>query len=96
MPAHVLSQLRKVCGVSCEWVLNGPGMEPLVDLTAEHRDQFTFIRARIGEIAGSLDVALDDEGVRSLTNLVLLENTDDYEAALSKIEACIKAVATGR
>ena len=95
-PVLVFARLRDVCGVDPEWVLSGPGLEPLKEVTPEDRARDKRVVRRIDKMARSYGLELPDEALDDLARIVLREPEHLEEDAISGMKAYLRPLAMGK
>lgn len=95
-PVLIFARLRNVCGVDPEWVLSGPGLEPLEEVTPEDRARDKRVVRRIDKLAKSFGLELPDEALDDLARIVLREPEHLEEEAMSGMKAYLRPLAMGK
>lgn len=95
-PVVIFARLRNVCGVDPEWVLSGPGLEPLEDVTPEDRERDKRVVRRIDKMAKSFGLELPDEALDDLARIVLREPEHLEEEAIVGMRAYLRPLAMGK
>ncbi|WP_297775910.1 hypothetical protein [uncultured Roseovarius sp.] len=73
--------------------MNGPGPEPLEDITPQHRERDLRIAQRLKAMGDSFDLDLEPDAVNELARLVLQESEEDEELQFEKMVPFFRAVA---
>lgn len=95
-PVLIFARLRNVCGVDPEWVLSGPGLEPLEDVTPEDRARDKRVVRRIDKMARSFGLELPNEALDDLARIVLREPEHLEEDAIVGMKAYLRPLAMGQ
>ena len=95
-PVLIFARIRDVCGVDPEWILSGPGLEPLEEVTAEDRARDKRVTRRIDKLAKSFGLELPNEALEDLARIVLREPEHLEEEAISGMKAYLRPIAMGK
>jgi len=80
-PITVLLALRRLCDVDPEWILSGPGDEPLHDVGPELRSREKHIRIEIEKMVRDAGMILPEESIAELMSLLRIAPPSAERAA---------------
>ena len=95
-PVLVFTRLRSVCNVDPEWVLTGPGLEPLEEVTPEDRERNQRVVRRIDRLARSFGLELPSEALEDLARIVLREPEHLEDEAIGGMQSYLRPLAMGK
>lgn len=88
-PVQIFTRLRSVCNVDPEWVLTGPGLEPLEEVTPEVRDREKRAVRSVDDLAKSYGLELPQEALAELAAILLRAPEGEEYEALESMRAYI-------
>lgn len=94
-PVLVIARVREVCGVDPEWVLCGPGLIPLEDVTAEDRQRKSRVARRLVKLAKGYGIDLSAEAVEDFSRIVLREPAEREEDAIRLVTEVLRSRVRG-
>ena len=91
-PIWALEGIREHCDVDPEWVLSGPGDEPLSDVGPELRDREKHIRREVEKMVREAGMVLPDDSIVDVMSLLRMAPAGAEREAKSHIRKLLMRV----
>jgi transcriptional regulator with XRE-family HTH domain len=91
-PIWALQAIRDHCDIDPEWVLNGPGDVPLVDVSPELRSRSKQIRHEVERLIQDAGMILPEESIKAIVSLVEMAPSGSEREAKKHIKMLLSRV----
>lgn len=92
-PVSLMMAMRLQFDIDPEWVMLGPGLEPVRKLNIEELDRSKRVRRDVEQLIEAAGLKLSQRIVSSLTELILREDPRDEKRARQKMLSTLRALA---
>ncbi len=91
-PIWVLEAVRRHCDIDPEWILSGPGDEPLRDVGPELRDRERALRIEAERMIRDAGMVMPEESVLDIVSLLLMAPPGTEREAKKHINKLLRRV----
>lgn len=90
-----LKAIRRICGISPEWILSGPGPQPMshIDFPWERYDRLV---ADVRKMVDDVGMELADDQMVDLARVLFEEGPENEHEASRKMLRMLRAISLGR
>ena len=94
-PVWALAAVRKAFDIDPEWVLSGPGLVPLRQVSLSPPDRRHRLWGEVRRLAKRARLTLPEEVIRNFADLIAREPENAEEAAKERVRDAFHALSTG-